>query len=157
MNHVKKSVIMVVAAVMTATMTVLAVLAEEYPPWSFVVMGDTRSNGTLIPDPGVNPDVQYVAQAIADFNTDTHIDFVISPGDLIIAGYVPEGSSITNYDSIAQMYTNWQQGWSHGNGNVSKGMSPVYKAGIPVYPIRGNHETKTKEFLDPTTGKKLPR
>ena len=53
-------------------------------------------------------------------------------GDLISGGI---GKHENGQPPIAQMFQTWMSD-----------MEPVYKAGIKVYPVRGNHETYTKPF-----------
>lgn len=111
-----------VAALLAAGLTA----AADEPTWCFVVVGD--SPGSPEGASGVSPYLAYVAQAIA--NESPKVDFVLFPGDLIsdenFGGTPP---------SLPQQYTNWLAA-----------MAPVYDAGIPVYPVRGNHEAFTATF-----------
>ena len=114
-----------VAVLLTAGLTATA----DEPTWRFVVVGD--SPGSPEGASGVSPYLAYVAQAIA--NESPKVDFVLFPGDLIsdenFGGTPP---------SLPQQYTNWLAA-----------MAPVYDAGIPVYPVRGNHEAFTATFGRP--------
>ncbi len=119
--------------VMAITAAGFSTVADE-SPWRFIVMGDTRGN--VKGGSGINPNLTYVAQAIANENTtDNPVAFVVVPGDLVTGDYnYVAGES----PSFAQMLQNWLAA-----------MAPVYNAGIQVYPIRGNHETKTDHFVPP--------
>ncbi len=112
-----------VAAIILAGMT----SAADEPEWRFIVVGD--SPGTPDSASGISPYLANVAQAIA--NESPKVDFVLFPGDLISDIKLPDTSPPT----LEQQYANWFEA-----------MAPIYDAGIPVYPVRGNHETETKGF-----------
>lgn len=75
----------------------------------FMVFGDTRGNSLA------NQINTNVLAELASVATNEHPAYVLVPGDLVYAG---------NLSAF--------QGWS----NI---MAPVYQAGIPVYPVMGNH------------------
>jgi 3',5'-cyclic AMP phosphodiesterase CpdA len=97
-------------------------LQESHAPWIFAVISDTqddnskKTNKTCIND--------AVVKAIADDIAREKPDIVIVAGDLVNGWFRNWG---TDYNT---QYTNWK-----------KAMKPVYQAGIPVYPIRGNHDS----------------
>lgn len=84
--------------------------------WRFVVFGDTRSPGW---NAGVNvTGVEYVCVGIIADHMISPIDFVMVTGDLA-------------YTPTALGFNRWKNA-----------MSDVYDAGIPVYPMRGNHDVE---------------
>jgi hypothetical protein len=95
-------------------LTILCVIsAQAGEPWKFIVCGDSRGR-----DNGVNAEVLGpLAEQIAKSGA----DFVLFPGDLM-TGSLRQSTSKKYLDQ-----------W-HST------MAPVYKAGIKVYPIAGNHE-----------------
>lgn len=80
--------------------------------WRFAVLSDTR--GVL---GGINEDaLEKIALSVAADN----VDLVLVPGDLVSGWALTFGAEL--------------KGWR-------RAMGPVYDAGIPVFPLRGNHET----------------
>ena len=114
------------AAAVAALLGAGSAASADEPVWRFVVVGDSPGEPTS--ETGISPYLATVAQAIA--HESPKVDFVLFPGDLIsdinLTGTAP---------SLSQQYTNWLAA-----------MAPVYDAGIPVYPVRGNHETFTGGF-----------
>lgn len=95
--------------------------------WRFAVIGDTRGDSANTPAaPWVNTTV-LAAQAAAI--TNDQAELVLVTGDLIY-GY-------TNGTNLAAQYAAW-----------TNAFAAVYSAGIPVYPVRGNHDT----YGDTATG-----
>ena len=91
--------------------------------WRFAVIGDTRGDGSSTPaNPWVNTPV-LAAMATAISNDCPEL--VLVAGNLIYGD--PVSVSGTN---MAVQYALW-----------TNAMAPVYKAGIPVYPVRGNHDS----------------
>ena len=90
--------------------------------WRFAVIGDTRGDGSNTPaNPWVNtPVLTAMATAISN----DQAELVLVTGNLIYGD--PASSNSTN---MAAQYALW-----------TNAMAPVYKAGIQVYPVRGNHE-----------------
>ncbi|MFH0995139.1 MAG: metallophosphoesterase [Pseudomonadota bacterium] len=97
-------------------------------PWSFVVMGDTRakqandSNGYNAAV--INPMAADIANLMPKPKA------VVVLGDLVVGD--DNGSRTSLTPDMLGMLNNWK-----------RGMTPVYNANIPVYVIRGNHETYT--------------
>jgi len=93
--------------------------------WSFVVLGDTRGVRDTTTT-GVSLYLNTIAQQIATLNP----DLVLVGGDLVNGDDVPSTSILTNY---ALQFDNWKTA-----------MQPVFNyatgTGIPIYPVRGNHE-----------------
>src|ERR1035437_2197227 len=90
--------------------------------WRFAVIGDTRGDGPNTPaNRWVNtPVLSAMAKAISN----DHAELVLVTGDLIYGDPVsPSGTNMT------AQYAVW-----------TNAMAPVYRAGIPVYPVRGNHD-----------------
>ncbi len=95
--------------------------------WRFAVIGETRGDGTNTPaDPWVNtPVVNALAQAIARED----VAFVMAVGNLVY-GQPPSdpGGPGTN---LAVQFAQWKAA-----------LAPVYEAGIPVYPVRGERDAR---------------
>ena len=89
-------------------------------PWKFAVTDDSRAaGGAAAKNNGVST---VVLAAIAEDIAAEGVDFVLFPGDLVTGD--------TNNSTLA--------GSEFDTWNAT--MAPVYKAGIPVYTTRGNHE-----------------
>ncbi len=110
---------------------VLALLAAPAaraaePPWSFVVMGDTRDR-TAATLTGISPDLPALAQAIAAERP----DLVIHVGDLVNGYHTGRDSPVRG--QFRRQLANWKAA-----------VRPIYdyeaRRGIPIYPVRGNHE-----------------
>ena len=109
----------VACGMLAASLGVGSFASDE--PWRFAVFCDTR---------GDNDDVHgklcvnaTVVRAIAAEIVRQECTLVIFPGDLVNGWWANGGAS---YESQFQLWKNL--------------MSAVYEAGIPVYPVRGNHE-----------------
>ncbi|MCX6898498.1 MAG: metallophosphoesterase family protein [Verrucomicrobia bacterium] len=93
--------------------------------WSFAMLGDTRDD-RFTTTTGVSPYLNTIAQKIATLNP----ELVLVGGDLVNGNDVPSGSPLENY---SLQFTNWMSA-----------MQPVFNytagTGIPIYPVRGNHE-----------------
>ncbi len=117
----------------TLTLTVFAVVLLLTPAladakvWTFAVIGDSRGKSpeqdsnkwhfdTKRP-PNHYKNWDYLWRIAKDIST-KKCDLVIFTGDLI-----------WGEKDHAKQYNNWK-----------KAMQPVFNAGIPVYPVRGNHE-----------------
>jgi len=94
--------------------------------WKFVCVADTQSG--ISPTHSVNTNVCIpMARQIVIENP----DLLLVPGDLIY------GNLTVNRTNMLAQYAQW-----------TNTFSSIYSAGIPIYPIRGNHET----FGDDTNG-----
>lgn len=113
----------VAPALLTALFTILFSPAAS-GDWSFAILGDTRGNNSGT-DSGVSPYLNTIAQQIATMNP----TMVLVPGDLCSGDLA--GSS---YSDFMTEFNTWKTA-----------MTPVTSAGIPIYPVRGNHEN---EFMD---------
>lgn len=90
-------------------------------PWKFVVAGNSRGDGVSTSTAWVNTNaLAAMAQAIASDRP----DFVLFAGGMIYGSNAP---SCTN---LPAQYAAW-----------SNALAPVFSSGIPVYPVRGSHET----------------
>ncbi|OHE82765.1 MAG: hypothetical protein A2107_08265 [Verrucomicrobia bacterium GWF2_62_7] len=110
----------------------LAVLfsSPAYGDWSFAMIGDSRGNDSGT-DSGVSPYLNTIAQRMAAMNpTMVLVSGDLSSGDLAGASYA---------DFIAEFNT-WKTA-----------MTPVSSLGIPIYPVRGNHENEFMDALPPNT------
>ena len=114
--------------------------ASAQNSWSFVMMGDTR--GDTNTSMGVSPNLNTIARKIALL--DPQPQLVIVAGDLCNGNclstnsplYPPDGN-FTNAAMkavYAECFANWKTA-----------MQPVFNYstsnGIPIYPVRGNHES----------------
>jgi len=94
--------------------------------WRFVVMGDTRDR-TMNTLTGISPDLSKMAEAIAAERP----DLVIHTGDLCNGYYTTKETPM--HGRFREMFRNWKAA-----------VKPIYdydnKKGIPLYPVRGNHE-----------------
>ena len=97
-------------------------------PWSFVVMGDSRANQENDPYGYNTAVINPMAADIA--NLSPRPKAVVVVGDLVSGD--DKGSRTSLTPDMLGMMNNWKSG-----------MAPVYSANIPVYVIRGNHETYT--------------
>ncbi|MFH0996599.1 MAG: metallophosphoesterase [Pseudomonadota bacterium] len=97
-------------------------------PWSFVVMGDSRANQENDPNGYNTAVINPMAADIA--NLSPRPKAVVVVGDLVNGD--DNGSRTSLTPDMLGMLNNWKSG-----------MAPVYNAKIPVYVIRGNHETYT--------------
>ena len=101
-------------ALLIATLWINQSTASTTNQWSFAFLADSRDLSGSV---GVyTQGLLAIAQHIASKNP----NLVLVGGDLI------NGSGSA---SVPKQYTNWF--WA---------MQPIYNAGIPVYPVRGNHE-----------------
>ena len=103
---------------------------ESLPPWKFAVISDTQGdNAERAAKSGINdPVMGAIAADIAQESP----DFVLVTGDLV-NGWFKTG--VTGY---AFQYANWK-----------KAMEPVYRAGIKVFPVRGNHDSGPERIVLP--------
>lgn len=99
-----------------------------FNPWSFVVMGDTRAYQANDPIGYNAAIVNPIAADIANLTPKPQAVVVV--GDLVVGDLKGQRTSLT--PDMGGMLNNWKSG-----------MAPVYNADIPVYVIRGNHETYT--------------
>jgi hypothetical protein len=104
-------------------------------PWKFAVMSDVRQGQPG--EPGCTNGVHSeVVHALAADAAKQGIKLVVFPGDLINGG--------TNFGTMTEQLTEWRHA-----------MAPLYEAGVPVYPVRGNHEMHQEKL--PTGGVKVWR
>jgi hypothetical protein len=109
--------ISLVLALLFPTACEEATLRQDSPraPWQFIVTGDSRSDGR---NNGVN--VRILGELATEIVAN-NVDFVLVPGDLV-NGY-------DDQPTMQSQFNTWR-----------KTMTPVYDAGIGVYPVRGNHD-----------------
>ena len=93
--------------------------------WKFVVTGDCRDNGA---GSGVNEDILgKIAGAISN----EQIDFVLFNGDISYGHAnrkeMGDSAALQRLEEEFRVYL--------------KTMQPIYNMGIPVYTVRGNHES----------------
>lgn len=103
--------------------------SEDAVPWSFVVLGDCRggSRGS-----GVNEKILgKIAREVAAEN----IDFVMVSGDLIFGH--PDRMGLGDDGALRRLEEEFRV--------YLRTMQPVYDKGIPVYNLRGNHETTQRD------------
>lgn len=88
-------------------------------PWKFAVFGDGRTGGENGNTTGVN---DVAARAIAADVVKQQVKLIIFPGDLV--------NGNVKFGAIEEQLANWK-----------KSMAAVYDAKIPIYVVRGNHDT----------------
>ncbi len=123
-NMVKLAWILPVLAIFLTAGCEEQILSPNIPetPWSFIVTGDSRSDGATN---GVN--IRILTEIAAEIAA-SDAEFVLMPGDLVNGYEDPETMEI--------QFETWH-----------KIMKPVYDAGIGVYPIRGNHDLGDPEGI----------
>jgi hypothetical protein len=133
--------LMTMFAAMTLTVVAVANTASALDSWSFVMLGDTRDGDSTTN--GVSPYLNAMAHKIATLNP--RPQFVVVAGDLCNGNCLNTNSSLYptngNFSSeamkeiYAKFFTNWKTA-----------MQPVFDystdTGIPIYPMRGNHENQ---------------
>lgn len=125
----KSAVTALLAVLVFATITPTTSVAQSNnqqaatshrPAWKFAVTDDSRASGSAAAkNNGVST---VVVGAIANDMATQGIDFVLFPGDMVTG-------ETNDTAALSSMLDTW----------VAT-MAPVYKAGIPVYVTRGNHE-----------------
>ncbi len=102
---------------------IIAFAGPLYASLRFGILADTRC-GELPPDwneTGVNT---AAVNAIAREMLNDNVDLVLANGDLIHGQFFP-----FDWTPVTEMYTAW-----------TNAMGPVHSAGVPIYPVPGNHE-----------------
>lgn len=98
--------------------------------WSFAMLGDTRGEKSTTTN-GVSAYLHSIAQKIASLNP----ELVLVAGDLVNGNDTNTSSQV----SFAQQYASWKAA-----------MEPVFNytsnTGIPIYPVRGNHDNEAGEL-----------
>lgn len=94
--------------------------------WKFLVFGDTRGSSA---SDQINTNI---LKELARATTNEMPAFVLVPGDLVYSGNATAFRAWTN------------------------AMAPVYQAGIPVYPIIGNHDTADVNAFTNVFGANIP-
>lgn len=98
--------------------------------WSFAMLGDTRGEHSSTTN-GVSTYLHTIAEKIASLNP----ELVLVAGDLINGN----DTNTSAHVSFAQQYASWKHA-----------MRPVFdytsNTGIPIYPVRGNHDNETGEL-----------
>ncbi|MFA7158131.1 MAG: GDSL-type esterase/lipase family protein [Kiritimatiellia bacterium] len=89
--------------------------------WKFAVAGDSQGDGVVTSTAWVNTNA---LRAVACRITNDQPRFVLLTGDLIC------GSNAPGATNLQAQYAAW-----------SNAFSPVFSAGIGIYPLRGTHET----------------
>jgi hypothetical protein len=109
---------------------------EGSTPWKFVLLADTQGdNKERVGKSCIN---DLVLQKIAEDIVEEDPDFVLVAGDLV-NGWFRNGGK--DYPS---QFANWKSA-----------MKSVYQVGIPVFPIRGNHESGPERVVLPPLPKHL--
>jgi|GEM_PF-758543 len=94
--------------------------------WKFACIADTQSGISVSNSVNTNVCIPMARQIVKESP-----DLVLVPGDLIY------GNLTVDRTNMLAQYTQW-----------SNAFSSIYSAGIPIYPVRGNHET----YGDDTNG-----
>ena len=104
---------------------VFLVQTARADPWTFAFFCDGRNDvGERGGKDGVN---LTVVRAIASDVARLKVSLVVFPGDLVNGGPA--------FGPLEKQLGAWKEA-----------MAPIYDAGIPVYPCRGNHELKQDMF-----------
>lgn len=97
--------------------------------WSFAMLGDTRGEKSTTTN-GVSTHLRTIAEKIATLNP----ELVLVAGDLVNGN----DTNTSSHVSFAQQYASWKAA-----------MAPVFNydtgTGIPIYPVRGNHDNNDSE------------
>ncbi|MEN6622247.1 MAG: metallophosphoesterase [Smithella sp.] len=125
--HLLPFLILLLLFFCTSCMSTSMPFQENRDSWKFAVVSDTQGNNKNINKTCIN---DAVLQTIADDIVREKPDLVIVAGDLV-NGWFRNGG--TNYGT---QYKNWKIA-----------MKSVYQAGIPVYPIRGNHDSGPERLI----------
>jgi len=123
----KKRYFLIIMIAALSLMNPLA-MAES---WEFAVFGDTRSNSAA--DSGVN--AAAITAITSDISTNRNASFAIFVGDLVYGN--------GNVNSIATQLDNFKTAAANGGFKVAG----TTGAGIPYYPVRGNHDNNTVDPL----------
>ncbi len=109
----------------------LSTAREEDPvSWKFAVISDTQGDNRETPGKSCINDA--VVTKIAEDMANEKPDFLLVVGDLV-NGWFRNGGT-----AYSTQYANWKAA-----------MMPVYRAGIRVYPIRGNHDAGPERTVLP--------
>lgn len=92
-------------------------------PWKFAALGDGRTGGENGNTTGVN---DVVARALAADLVKQKVKLLVFSGDLV--------NGNAKFGPIEQQFANWK-----------RSMGAVYAAKIPLYLVRGNHDTATAQ------------
>jgi len=126
-NTVLAFIILLISLLGAPCMGIGGSLQEYLTCWKFAVISDTQGDNSKKTDKsGIN---DAIVETIANDIVRENPDFVLVTGDLV-SGWFRNGG--TDY---AAQYANWKEV-----------MSPVYNAGIRVYPVRGNHDSRPKRL-----------
>lgn len=107
-----------------------SVSKEDSIPWRFAVVSDTQGDNREVPGKSCINDL--IVTAIAEDIAREKPDLLLVAGDLV-NGWFRNGG--TDYQ---MQYANWKAA-----------MMPVYRAGIQIYPIRGNHDSGPERTVLP--------
>src|ERR1035437_980904 len=94
--------------------------------WKFAYIADTQSGISVSNAVNTNVCIPLARQIVNE-----RPDFVLVPGDLVL------GALPGDHAALLAEYAQW-----------TNAFSSIYSAGIPIYPVRGNHEP----FGDDTNG-----
>lgn len=110
--------------------------ARQYAPWQFAVISDTQNNSREnFNKLCIN---EEILKLIADDIAGIKPDFVLVSGDLV-NGWLRNGGT-----TYATQYAGWK-----------RSMKPVFKHGIKVYAVRGNHDSGPELLALPPLPKRL--
>lgn len=127
MNNLTKKILRTSAVkILIPTLAIFALeRSAKADPWTFAFFCDSRTD---VGESGGRDGVNMIAlHAIAADVAQEKVSLVIFPGDLVNGGPA--------FGSLEKQLATWKEA-----------MAPIYDAGIPVYPCRGNHELKQDMF-----------
>jgi hypothetical protein len=129
-NFLLTLLFLLLSVLSTPTLGIGASLQKQPASWKFAVISDTQGNNQE--KAGKSCINDEIVRIIAEDIVQEHPDFVLVAGDLV-NGWFRNGG--TDY---AVQYANWK-----------KAMGSVYRTGIRVYPIRGNHDSGPERIALP--------
>jgi 3',5'-cyclic AMP phosphodiesterase CpdA len=98
--------------------------------WSFAMLGDTRGEHSSTTN-GVSTHLHTVAEKIASLNP----ELVLVAGDLVNG----DDTNTSSHVSFSQQYASWKN-------EMRSVFDYTSNTGIPIYPVRGNHDNNTGEL-----------
>ncbi len=128
--HVPALLLALLALLVASCLRMPASPQESQTAWTFAVISDTQGDNSSKEGKSCINDT--VVRAIADDIAREKPDLVLVTGDLV-NGWFRNGG--VDYDT---QYANWKNA-----------MMPVYRAGIKIYPVRGNHDSGPERLALP--------
>lgn len=132
-TRIRKSILLIILILFIAAdnpVKAKTIADKKYEPWKFAVISDTQNN--VREDSNKTCINEEILPLIADDIADAEPDFVLVSGDLV-NGWLRNGGT-----SYSRQYKKWKIA-----------MKPVFRKGIKVYAVRGNHDSGPERFALP--------